>query len=283
METAYLNGSFLPKQDIKISPDDRGFLFGDGIYEVMKWYAGFFYDPQGHLERLRRSMREIRIDWSQSGDFLAVSRELIRANSLDNEHALIYLQVTRGTAPRNHAFPEPAVEPTVYAFARKAGGFKDDPGPAVPVLLTKDIRWSRCDIKSIALLANTISFQNAHEKGMKECIFVRDGFITEGSRSNIFLVADNIIYTYPQSDYILSGITRKNIIRYAGEAGLEVREEPFPETRIHTLQEAFFCNSSSELTPVSSFGDVKIGSGSAGQVTMKIYEQFRADLASLKG
>ena len=113
-----------------------------------------------------------------------------------------------------------------------------NPENGVKVILRKDIRWSRCDIKSVSLLANTLSFQEAHEKGMKECIFVRDGIITEGSRSNIFFVTDGTLYTHPESGYILSGVTRKNIIRIAKESGIEVREEPFPEKDLGSIQEA---------------------------------------------
>src|SRR5512140_2713572 len=119
MEIAYINGRFIPKEDIRISPDDRGFLFGDGIYEVMKWYGGFFFDQESHLVRLNRSLREVRINWPQSDSFPNISSELIARNDLEMKHALVYMQVTRGAAPRNHSFPEPETEPTVYAFARE--------------------------------------------------------------------------------------------------------------------------------------------------------------------
>ncbi len=121
MNIAYLNGNFIPKEDIRISPDDRGFLFGDGIYEVMKWYGGFFFDPESHLARLKRSLGEVRIKWPQADTFQTFAGELIKINGLDEKQALIYLQVTRGAAPRNHAFPDPEVEPTAYAFARENG------------------------------------------------------------------------------------------------------------------------------------------------------------------
>jgi D-alanine transaminase len=283
MDIVYFNGSFVPKESVHISPDDRGFLFGDGIYEVMKWYAGFFYDHEGHVSRLKRSLREVRIDWPRADTFASLSGELIKLNDLSGSDALVYLQVTRGVAPRNHAFPDPQVDPTVYAFARQTGPSKEKLETGVTVLLTRDIRWSRCDIKSVALLANTLSFQQAHEKGMNECIFVRDGFITEGSRSNIFLVADSILYTYPESEFILPGITRKNIIRYAKEAGITVREVPFAEKDLSTLQEAFIVNTSSEVTPVSAFGDRLVGDGKPGPVTIMIHNKFIDELNSLKG
>jgi len=168
METAYFNGNFLPKENIRISPDDRGFLFGDGIYEVMKWYGSFFFDPESHLARLKRSLGEVRINWPAADSFQSFARELIKINRLEDRQALIYMQVTRGAAPRNHSFPDPEVQPTVYAFAREINPAKSDDGTGVKVLMGRDIRWSRCDIKSVSLLANTLSFQGAHERGMNE-------------------------------------------------------------------------------------------------------------------
>ena len=282
MEIAYINGSFIPKEDIHIGPDDRGFLFGDGIYEVMKWYGNFFFDSESHLARLKRSLREVRINWAQVDSFLNISSELIMRNHLENKHALVYMQVTRGAAPRNHSFPEPPVEPTVYAFAREI----NQAGPKLPagisVLLRKDIRWSRCDIKSISLLANTLSFQEAHEKGMKECIFVRDGVLTEGSRSNIFVVADDTLYTHPESGYILSGVSRKNTIRLAKASGIPVREEPFPEKDLSGIREAFITNTSAEITPVTSFDTMQVGNGMPGPITSEIHRKFQAGILALK-
>jgi D-alanine transaminase len=283
MNIAYLNGNFIPKEDIRISPDDRGFLFGDGIYEVMKWYGGFFFDPESHLARLKRSLGEVRIKWQQADLFQTFARELIKINGLDEKHALIYLQVTRGAAPRNHAFPNPDVEPTVYSFARENGKADAEQENGVSVLLRKDIRWSRCDIKSVSLLANTLSFQEAHEKGMKECIFVRDGFITEGSRSNIFFVVNSALYTHPESGYILSGVTRKNIIRMAKESGIEVREEPVAEKDLGKIEEAFISNTSAEVTPVGFFDTLRVGNGKPGPVTLRIFKSFQDEIAALKG
>jgi D-alanine transaminase len=283
MNTAYFNGNFLPKENIHISPDDRGFLFGDGVYEVMKWYGSFFYDPQSHLARLKRSLREVRINWSEADSFPLFAGELIKINKLEGRQALIYLQVTRGAAPRNHSFPDPEVQPTAYASVRETVQPNSEIGSGVKVILKKDIRWTRCDIKSVSLLANTLGFQEAHERGMKECIFVRDGMITEGARSNIFLVADDVLYTYPESEYILSGVTRKNIIRLAGESGFEVKEVPYPEKDLGRVQEAFICNTSAEVTPVTFFDALQVGTGMPGPVTSQIYKKFHDEINALKG
>jgi D-alanine transaminase len=283
MDIAFINGEFLPKEKIKISPDDRGFLFGDGIYEVMKWYGSFFFDSESHLVRLKRSLREVKINWVEAGSFLNISSELIRKNNLENRHALVYMQVTRGAAPRNHSFPDPEVAPTVYAFAREIKQAGSALPAGVSVLLRKDIRWSRCDIKSVSLLANTLSFQEAHERGMKECIFVRDGVITEGSRSNIFIVSDGTLFTHPESGCILSGVTRKNIIRIAKESGIPVSDEPFPEKDLGKIQEAFITNTSAEVTPVISFEQIKVGNGDPGPVTAQIHKRFHAEINTMIG
>jgi D-alanine transaminase len=278
MNITYFNGNYLPKEDVKISPDDRGFLFADGVYEVVRWYEGFFFDMDSHLSRLKRSLRELRINWTDVEMFPALSLELIKQNNLQNQPAMIYLQVTRGAAKRSHNFPSPEVPPTVYAYA---WGFVPDSHSkesGIKVRLKEDIRWSRCDIKSVALLANTLSFQEACENGLKECIFVRNGLITEGSHSNIFFVIDGILCTYPESNHILSGITRKNILRIAEELGIRIREEAVQENRIRFIKEAFICNTSTEVTPVTDLGGNTIGDGFPGPITRLIQEKFDKEL-----
>ncbi|HEY5469788.1 MAG TPA: D-amino-acid transaminase [Bacteroidales bacterium] len=283
MNVSYFNGKFLPKDEIKISPDDRGFLFADGIYEVVRWYEGFFYDMNSHVTRMKRSLRELRINWSEAENFLSIANELILQNRLENQQAMVYLQVTRGAANRSHNFPSPETTPTVYAYS---WGFTPDlhsKEKGIKVMLKEEIRWSRCDIKSVALLPNTLSFQEAHENGMKECIFVRNGLITEGSHSNIFFVIDNTLFTHPESNNILSGITRKNILRIAHEAGINIREEALQENRIRFIREAFITNTSSEVTPVIEIGGNTVGEGVPGPLTRVISEIFDAEIKALIG
>jgi D-alanine transaminase len=283
MYIAYLNGKFIPKNEVTISPDDRGFLFADGIYEVVRWYAGFFYDMTGHATRLKRSLRELRINWDDVDSFPSIANELIKLNKLESQQAMVYFQVTRGAARRTHSFPSPEVSPTVYA---NVWGFVPDIQSiesGIKVMLKEDIRWSRCDIKSIALLPNTISFQEAFENGMKECIFVRNGLITEGSHSNIFFVIDGTLFTHPESNFVLSGITRKNILRIAQESGIKIREEAVQENRIRFIREAFITNTSAEVTPVIDLGGNTLGDGLPGPVTKIIREKFYAEIKALKG
>ena len=283
METAYFNGKLLPKDDIKISPDDRGFLFADGIYEVVRWYEGFFYDISSHTTRLKRSLRELRINWPDADRFSSIANDLIKLNKLETQPAMVYLQVTRGAARRSHSFPIPEVTPTSYAYA---WGFVPDSQlkeTGIKVMLKEDIRWSRCDIKSVALLPNTLSFQEASENGLKECIFVRNGYITEGSHSNIFFVIEGTLFTHPESNNVLSGITRKNILRIAQESGIKIREEAVQENRIRFIREAFISNTSAEVIPVTELGGNTIGEGVPGPVTRIIRDKFDAEIRALKG
>jgi D-alanine transaminase len=281
MEVVYFNGKFIPKEEAKISPDDRGFLFADGIYEVVRWYGKAFYDMGGHLDRLNRSLREIRINWNDKDKFDGIARELINLNELDNRQAMVYLQVTRGAAKRTHYFPVPEIQPTVYAYAFEFTPDIEAMENGVKVMLKEDIRWSRCDIKSIALLPNTLSFQEAWSNGLKECIFVRNGNITEGSHSNIFFVIEKTLYTHPESNNILSGISRKNVIRIALENGINLKEEAVQENRLRFVTEAFITNTSSEVTPVIDLGGNIIGAGLPGPITRLILEKFRNETAGI--
>ena len=282
MDIAYLNGKFLPADEIKISPDDRGFLFADGIYEVVRWYEGGFFDMDGHLKRLKRSLREIRIEWPGADEFPVIASDLIIRNSLQNLPALVYIQVTRGVARRSHSFPSPAVPPTVYAFAR---GFNPDPdmiARGIKTILKKDIRWSRCDVKSVSLLPNILSFQDAVEAGTMECIFEREGVITECAHSNVFFVKDGVVFTHPESDNILSGISRKNVIRLAGESGTPVKELAVRADDLNRYDEAFITNTSFEVAPVIAINNKIVGDGKPGQVTLKLRTLFRNETMKLK-
>jgi D-alanine transaminase len=283
MLIAYFNGNFLPKEEVKISPDDRGFLFADGIYEVARWYEGFFYDMDSHMKRLKRSMKEIRISWPEIDSFPAIAHELVIRNNLQKQPSLVYLQVTRGAAKRIHAFPSPPVDPTVYANAWRFNPAKDLLASGLHAILRKDPRWNRCDIKSIALLPNILSFQEAIEAGSMECIFVRDGMMTECAHSNVFFVIDGILFTHPESENVLSGVTRKNIIRIAREAGMSVIEIAVAASRLNEVSEAFITNTSYEIAPVISIDNKVIGDGIPGPVTKLLREKFDAEISALKG
>jgi len=275
MKTIFFNDQFLPSGKAAVSPDDRGFLFADGIYEVVRWYSGFFFDMEGHLARLKRSLKEVKIKWDEEDSFPSIAEKLIKLNNLDDKPALVYFQVTRGAAPRTHTFPSPPVKPTTYGFAKTFIPESSGKENGISIMLKKDIRWGRCDIKSIALLPNTMCFEEAVECGHGECIFVKDGHVTEGSHSNIFFVIDGILRTHPESEAILSGITRKNAIKSAVECGIRIEERAVTEKELPLVSEAFITNTSAEITPVIAFDKQPVGNGKPGPVTKMIQKKFR--------
>jgi D-alanine transaminase len=275
METVYFNGSFIDRDKAALSPDDRGFLFGDSVYEVVRWYGGFFFDMEGHLNRLRRSLNETRIIWNDIDKLPEIAEELVHKNDLGSDCTLFYLQVTRGAAPRNHAFPDPPVRPTVYASVRRQSMDTLLWERGIAIALAPDPRWNRCDIKSTALLANILAYQDAHDNGFAEVCFVRNGFVTEGAHSNIFLVRNDTVYTHPESNNILSGITRRNVISLAAENGISLIEEAISADMLPYMQEAFITNTSGEVVPVIRIGDQTIGDGTPGDITKKLHRLFR--------
>ncbi len=280
MDIVYFNGQFMPHDKVAVSPDDRGFLFGDSIYEVVRWYGGFFFDIEGHLNRLRRSLNEVRIKWDSIDEFPTIAESLIHQNNLGDGCSIVYIQVTRGAAPRNHAFPSPPVNPTIYAFARRHSIDTLLWERGVTIDIKPDPRWNRCDIKTTALLANVLAYQDALDAGHAEVCFVRDGIITEAGHSNVFLVKDNIVYTHPESNHILSGITRKNVITIALENKIQLFEEAVTADMLPYFHEAFITNTSGEIIPVTRIGEITIGNGYAGPVTKKLQVLFREMVGS---
>ncbi len=275
MDISYFNGQYLPHDDIKISPDDRGFLFADGVYEVVRWYGGFFFDMEGHINRLKRSINETGMIWDGVDQLTEVAETLIHHNELGDCCALIYIEVTRGAAKRKHSFPDPAVEPTVYAFVSRFGMDTLAWERGITTSLMPDIRWSRCDIKSISLLPNVLAYQQALDNGNKEVIFHRDGIITEASHSNVFFVRDGSLYTHPESNYILSGITRKNILELAASNNINIVEEAVTTDMLPYMHEAFLANTSGEITPVVKINGNDVGDGNVGEMTRSIQRLFR--------
>ena len=281
METVFLNGRFLPEDQAMISPNDRGFLFGDSVYEVTRWYGGYFFDLPGHAERFRRSLNETRISWKEESRIEEISHELIERNGLGTECAIVYLQVTRGVALRNHAFPDPPVEPTVYGFARRQSINTLACERGVGIWLTPDPRWNRCDIKTTALIANILPYQEAHDRGYMEVCFVRNGLVTEGAHSNIFFVKDGVLYTHPETSDILAGITRKNIISLSRDNNISVVEEPIAADMIPYMHEGLICNTTGEIIPVITVTDQVIGDGTPGPVTRRLQTLLRELIQSM--
>jgi D-alanine transaminase len=277
---AYFNGQFLPKEEIRISPDDRGFLFADGVYEVIRAYGGKPFKMDEHLKRLARSLKEIRIDYPAVQELAAVGEKLIAANNLAaGEYATLYVQITRGAASRKHPFPDEPVPPTVYVAASPGISQRAKIEKGVKIILVPDIRWSRCDIKSISLLPNVLANQQAKENDAEEAVFVRDGVITEGSHTNFFMIFGSQVLTHPLNHHILPGITR-DIIRDLCE-GIKIpfRDELVSEKDLSKAEEMFLSGTSMEVTPVIRVDDWKVGKGVPGPVTSRLQDAYKNMLA----
>ncbi len=269
----YLNGEIIPIEEAFISPEDRGFNFADGIYEVIKYYGGKPFRYADHIERLKRSLHEIRIDFEDLDQFETVFQTLLEQNRLTNQEAGIYLQITRGSHPRIHRFPE-NIKPTVYATAFPFASKQDQLENGVKVVTADDIRWLRCDIKSIALLANVLSAQIAAENGAEETIFIRNGVVTEASHSSVMGVKDGTVFTHPDSNLILPGITKKVVLEICRANDIRVIEEAIPASELASMDELMIVGTGSEVTPVVNIDGNLIGDGKAGPVTRFIQKKF---------
>jgi D-alanine transaminase len=270
----YLNGQFINKDEAFISPDDRGYYFADGVYEVIKFYKGHPFCMEDHLERLQNSLAAVRIDFGPTQDIPSICNRLIDGNQLQTEHAGIYIQITRGVAPRIHRFPGRDVRPSLYirAFSMPAG--LNEMLNGIRVITREDIRWLRCNIKSIALLPNTLLFQEAAEQGAGECFLVRNGNLTEATHSNVMVVIQGIVYTHPDSNLILPGITKKAVIRICHELDIKIIERPIMDSEISSFEECFITGTGSEITPVIQIDEEKVGNGLPGPVTRQLQEAF---------
>ena len=277
--TVYFNGKYVPKSAASLSPDDRGFLFGDGVYEVVRSYGGRIFALQPHLERLHRGLCELQIQGFDAAQFADVCRELLDRNGLSHANAIVYMQVTRGTAPRRHAFPITPVPPTTYAVASEIQ-LRGDPAVGVSVITAPDIRWARCDIKSVNLLPNCLANQQAQEAGAAEAIFVRDGVALEGTASSLFGVFAGEVRTAPKTNYILPSITRDIAIELCRRAVIPVRETPIFVHELAAADELFLAGTTLELMPIVSVDGKQVGKGSPGPIQQRLYEMFRAQIQS---
>lgn len=272
----YLNGDFIPKEDARLSPDERGFLFADGAYEVFHAYEGRLFKADRHLARLARSLRELRIHGPDGALLSDVAARLLRENDLGQGNAVVYVQITRGAALRKHAFPPADTPPTVYATAFPHTLPREKQEHGVRVILAPDIRWTRCDIKSVALLPNVLAHQQAQDHGAHEAVFVRDGTITEGALTNVCAVFDGELFTYPRSPYILGGVTRDVVLALCGDLDIPFQEYPILETNLRRADELFLCNTTSEIIPVIQVDDWRVADGKPGPVTRALQRAYRA-------
>jgi D-alanine transaminase len=272
--TVYLNGRFVSREEARISPDDRGFYFADGVYEVIKYYNGRPFRFAPHLNRLRDGLQALRIGFSGLNELETLCGQLIAINKLTGSDAGVYLQITRGAASRMHRFPGNGVLPTIYINTFQMPAMKEELENGIRVIMREDIRWQRCNIKSIALLPNVLMFQEAAEQGAGECFFVRNGVYTEATHSNIFAVKSGKIYTHPDSHYILPGITKRAVMDICLELDIPVLETPIPANLTGDFDEFFITGTVSEITPVIGIDDQDISGGIPGPITRRLQEEF---------
>ncbi|SEF67914.1 D-amino-acid transaminase [Bosea lathyri] len=271
----YVNGAYLPEEDAKISIFDRGFIFGDGIYEVSAVIGGKLVDCEAHLARLERSCGEIRLalPWSKA-ELVAVHEELIKRNELDEGG--IYLQVSRGASDRDFAFPKD-VAPTLVMFTQ-ARSFVDAPGAktGIKVVTTPDLRWARRDIKSVNLLAPVLAKQFAAESGAQEAWLIEDGVVTEGASSTAWIVKGKTLISRPLSNKVLPGITRKAVLAFLAESGFTFEEREFTLEEALDAEEAFITSATSLVMPVTTIDGHTIHNGAPGPTALRLREIYIA-------
>lgn len=274
-QIVYLNNSFVDFEAARISPNDRGFLFSDGVYEVVRCYNGHRFELERHLDRLQYGLRELRMPEINRQQLIEVSEELLRVNELQQGEALIYLQVTRGAARRTHYFPPAETPQTIYMVVSRFNHPAGERENGVRVILVPETRWSRCDIKSIALLPNVLARQQAVEKEAAEALFARDGFVMEGSHCNFCAVFDGAVVTPPATNYILSGITRQVVIELCKKLNITCHERPIDLTNLNKADELMIVGTTVEITPVIKVDEWTVGNGKPGPITRKIQQVFK--------
>lgn len=278
MSIVYLNGQYIPKEKAFISVDDRGFLFGDGIYEVTAAYRGKLFRWPRHLARVQRGLAALRIDYDP-GALEDVHTRLLSENDLTKTAvAYIYLEITRGVAPRTHQFPATPVAPTVYLFA---GEYRRPPRErweqGFASVTVPDQRWARADVKTIQLLPNVLGRQAAIDNGVDEIIYVKDGMAIEGALNNFFTVFGRTVVTHPTSNQILPGISREVVLELCDRLGFRVEQKPITVGEMFQADEAFHTGTLTEVKPCVQVDGRPIGAGKVGPVTRALFDAFLAE------
>lgn len=277
MEYVIVDGQVMDRSAAKVDIEDRGYQFGDGVYEVIRVYNGKMFTGKEHLKRLVESAEKIRMTLPYSPEELeSKMEELIAKNELQT--GTVYMQFTRGTSPRNHVFPSNEVAPTFVAYTRNVARPEDSMEKGVRAILDEDIRWLRCDIKSLNLLGNLLSKQKAAEAGCFEAILHRGETVTEGSHSNISIIKDGVIITHPADNHILNGITRQKVLEICGKEQISFEERAYNLEELNAADEVFSSGTTVEVMPVVEIEGKPVGNGEPGTVTRKLQELFKAEI-----
>ncbi len=273
MSQLYLNGDYLPVDEAKISVLDRGFIFGDGIYEVIPVYGGRLFRGSHHLQRLDSGLKAIRIDNPLPAvDWIEILEDLVERNGGGDQS--LCLQVTRGIAPREHRFPK-SITPTIFAMSAPLMEVDLTRQQGITAVTLEDNRWLRCNIKSISLLPNLLLRQQAYDAESEEALLVRDGFVTEGAASNVFIVKDNRIITPPQSHHLLPGITRDLVIEICTNEQISYALRPILKEELNEADEIWVTSSTKEIIPVISIDDRPVADGHIGDHWRKLTRLYR--------
>ncbi|HLF58827.1 MAG TPA: D-amino-acid transaminase [Alphaproteobacteria bacterium] len=273
---AYVNGRYVPHRDAMVHIEDRGYQFSDGVYEVIGVASGRVIDEEPHWDRLDRSLGELNMAWPMSRAALRlIVREVLRQNGVRD--GMVYIQVTRGVAPRDHAFPKNAPAALVVTARRSRPASREAQNKGVTVITIPDIRWKRCDIKTVGLLPNVLGKQRAHESGAFEAWMVNDeGFVTEGTSTNAWIVTkDGELVTRQTDTTILPGITRASLVALVRDEGLRLVERPFTPEEAKAAKEAFITSTTSYVMPVVKIDGHAIGDGTPGPVTRRLQDWYR--------
>lgn len=274
--TVYLNGEYLPETEAHVSIFDRGFVMGDGVYEVTSVLQGKLLDFDGHCLRLNRSLGELGMKNPLSREaWLEIHRKLVELNGIDE--GMVYLQVTRGNpGDRDFAYPPEGTPQTVVLFTQAKPGLADNPQArqGIRVISIPDLRWARRDIKTVQLLYPSMAKMEAKHRGVDDAWFTEDGFVTEGTSNNTYIVKGGKIITRPLSQDILHGITRASLLRYAAEAQMQIEERPFTIAEAQAADEAFFTSASAFVMPVIEVDGVPLGAGGPGPVATRLRELY---------
>ena len=281
MSTVYLNGEYIPKEKAFVSVDDRGFLFGDGIYEVTAVYSGKMFRWDRHLARMNRGLAALRIGFDPSS-LEEVHNRLIQDNDLAGAQvSYVYTEITRGVAKRTHKFPPQPPTPTVYLFSGEyQRPAREDWEKGYRSVTVPDQRWARRDLKTIQLLANVFGAQAAADQGVDEIVFVNEGMAIEGSHNNLFMVFGETVVTHPLSNQVLPGITREVVVDLTERLGYELQERPVPLAEMFEADEIFHSGTLSEVKPCIEVDGKTIGSGKVGPVTRALFDAFLAETGS---
>jgi D-alanine transaminase len=271
----YYCGQYMEKAEVRVSPDDRGLIFADGVYEVVRSYRGRLFRWEAHMARLAYSLEQMRIVGVDLASLGQIVSRLLVENDLARAEASIYLQVTRGVAPRTHEFPPEGTPPTIYVDAKPFTPRTAAQEEGVFVIILPDQRWARCDLKTTCLLPNILAFQRAREASAAEAVLSRDGVLLEGTRSSMLFVRGGKVIVPPLNNYILGSVTRQVVLELAEQEGIPVAIQPFFETDVDHLDEMMTVGTNSEIIPVTRIDDRPVGTGVPGPITRRLQAAFR--------